>query len=269
LPLALGWAARRIRELGDPAVRGIPDRQIPPRGLRARTGAPGAREFAEGGRAVSAVLAEAARSAERPLENVGALLDFGCGSGRVLPHVAALASQAECAGCDVDAAAIRWAACHLPELRWSVSGFVPPLPFEDARFDLVYSISVFSHLDEDLQDRWLAEVERVTAPGGVALLSIHGASAFEQFRTGRVSTGWCRSEAFARSPLAADEFVFEPYVRSRWNARDLPGVETGYGLAFHGEGYLRRRWARAFDVREVRERAISGWQDLVLCVKRS
>jgi SAM-dependent methyltransferase len=223
----------------------------------------------EGGREAASVLSDAARSAGRPLESLGSMLDFGCGSGRVLPHISTLAPQAECAGCDVDAAAIRWAVRHRPEFNWAVSDFLPPLPFEEGRYDLVYSISVLSHLDEDLQDRWLAELQRVLALGGVALLSVHGPFALEQFRIGRVRTGWCRSDAFARQPLAKDEFVFEPYVRSRWNARELPDVDAGYGLAFHGAGYLRERWSRAFDVLEVHERAISGWQDLVVCTKRS
>jgi SAM-dependent methyltransferase len=227
------------------------------------------REFVEGGRDAAHVLADAARSTGQPFEAVRSVLDFGCGAGRVLPHIAALARQADCAGCDVDADAIRWAFRHRPELQWSLSGFLPPLPFPAASFDVVYSISVFSHLDESLQGRWLGELVRALPTGGLALLSVHGRFAFEQFRSGRAKTGWCRREAFARAPLAESEFVFEPYVRSRWNVAELPGVGRGYGLAFHGARYVRDHWSREFEVLEVRERAISGWQDLVVCVKRS
>jgi SAM-dependent methyltransferase len=182
----------------------------------------------------------------------------------VLPHVAALAPGARCTGCDVDAAAITWAARHRPELEWSLSGEEPPLPFRAQSFDLVYSISVFSHLDEVRQDRWLHELARIMRPGGIALLSVHGAHAFEHFRSGEVTSGWCRREAFARSPLGGAEFVFEPYVRSFWNAIDLPGVGADYGLAFHGAGYVRERWRRTFELLAMRPRAITGWQDLVV-----
>jgi SAM-dependent methyltransferase len=270
VPLAARWVAKRARELADPVAVRLSEgssvaRTVPPRRLRARTGAPGAREFVAGGREAAASLAAALEVAERSPSAVRSVLDFGCGSGRVLPHMATLLGEASCTGCDVDAGAITWAARHLTAQSWSLSGAVPPLPFGAEQFDLVYSISVFSHLDEGLQDRWLAELRRVLAPGGIALLTVHGPHAFEQFRTGSVRTRWCPDAAFARGPLGADEFVFEPYARSVWNRAELPGVSASYGLAFHGPGYIRARWPGWLEVVDVRERGISDWQDVVVC----
>jgi len=193
------------------------------------------------------------------------VLDFGCGSGRVLPWVASFVPGGSCSGVDVDAEAIAWAAGRFPDLHWAVCGFEPPLQFDEASFDIVYSISVFSHLDAEDQERWLEEIARVLRPEGVALLSVHGPFAFEQFRTGAVSSGWTEPDAFDRDPLGSAEFAFVPYVRSRWNAADLPGVGSDYGLAFHGHEYLRERWAQWFSVAAIRERALAGWQDLVVC----
>jgi SAM-dependent methyltransferase len=268
--LAVGWAVKRARELLEAVSDGRRAANprgavVPPRRLRARTGAPGAVEFTAGGRDTAQVLASALGSVGTSLAAMPAMLDFGCGSGRVLPHIAALAPGARCFGCDVDPGAIAWAERHRPELSWAVSGSEPPLDYPDERFDLIYSISVFSHLDEALQDRWLAELRRILVPGGVALLSVHGPHALDQFRSGKAGTSWCRGGAFARGPLGAGEFVFEPYVRSRWNRSDLPRVGPRYGLAFHGEEYLRRHWSRWLRVNDVRERAVSGWQDLVVC----
>ncbi len=270
LPQAVGWASRRARELAEALAgrrkRPSADGPVPPRRLRARTGAPGLREFVEGGRAAAAELADAAQSAGRPVEQAGAVLDFGCGSGRVLPQLAAKTS-ASCVGCDVDGAAVEWAARHRPECEWRVSAFSPPLPFAAQAFDLLYSISVFSHLDEALQHRWLAELTRVLAPGGVALLSVHGPGAFEEFRSGRVRTRWCPPQTFRRGALGPAEFLFAPYLRSRWNSGELPGVRSGYGLAFHGADYVRERWSQHLRILDVRERRIAGWQDLVIAVK--
>jgi SAM-dependent methyltransferase len=257
-PLPIGWAVRRVRELVDPLT--ARNSAVPPRRLRARTGAPGATEFLAGGATAARELAAA-----RPPAQAESILDLGCGSARVLPHIASLAGDAQCTGCDVDPAAIAWAAAHHPELRWVVSGFEPPLPFEAGSFDFVYSISVFSHLDEALGDAWMREVARLLKPGGTALLSVHGGHAFEQFRTGAVTTNWCPRSAFARPPLGPDEFVFVPYQRSIWNQGELPGVGESYGLAFHGEQYLRSRWSPALTIVEVRPRAITAWQDLVVC----
>jgi SAM-dependent methyltransferase len=254
---------RRARELFDP-LHGRPalDRPLPPRRLRARAGAPGAREFLDGGRLAAEALAAPLGDS---LSGLRSVLDFGCGAGRVLPHVSALIPGAACVGCDVDPTAIAWNSRHLPRWSWRLCGPEPPLPFETGAFDLVYSISVFSHLDEPLQDRWLADVARVLRPGAVALLSVHGPHAFEQFRSGRARTSWCDSRAFDRGALAAGEFVFVPYRRSIWNAGELPGIRDGYGLAFHGIDYPARRWPPRLEVQRVLPRAMTGWQDLVVC----
>ena len=48
---------------------------------------------------------------------------------------------------------------------------MPPLPFDDGFFDFVFSISVFTHIPEDMQFAWLSELRRVLKVGGTALLS--------------------------------------------------------------------------------------------------
>jgi SAM-dependent methyltransferase len=262
-PPAVGWVLRRLRELAD--LRRAP--AMPPRRLRARAGAAGTGAFTEGGRQAAAELAGLLRAAGRDPAQLRSVLDFGCGPGRVLPHFAALAPQAACVGCDVDAAAIDWAARAHRALGWSLTSFHPPLPFEDGRFDLVYAISVFSHLDRGVAGLWLAELRRVLAPGGLALLSVHGPHAFEQFRSGAVTTSWCSPAVFRRGPLESGEFVFAPYRRSFWTDGDLPGVGREYGLAFQGPEHTRASWGRVLQVVEVRPRALTAWQDVAVCVK--
>jgi SAM-dependent methyltransferase len=206
-------------------------------------------------------------AAGREPAQLRSVLDFGCGAGRVLPHFAQLAPDSACAGCDVDDSAIGWAARQRPGPAWSVTSFHPPLPYAADSFDLVYSISVFSHLDRGLSGLWLHELRRVLAPGGLALLSVHGPHAFEQFRSGRVRTSWCPPEVFQRGPLRPDEYVFVPYARSFWTEGELPGVGRDYGLTFAGPAYLREAWAPALQVVEVRARALTGWQDVVVCAR--
>ncbi|MGZ4176761.1 MAG: class I SAM-dependent methyltransferase [Solirubrobacteraceae bacterium] len=286
-PAALGWAMRRTRELVDPLLdagrrhgvtpdgpdaldapdaRDARDARVPPRRLRARAGAPGAHAFTEGGRQTAAELAGLLRAAGRDPAGLGSVLDLGCGAGRVLPHFARLAPGAACVGCDVDEAAIQWAARHHRRLGWSLTSFHPPLPYAADTFDLVYAVSVFSHLDRGLAGLWLDELCRVLAPGGLALLSVHGPHAFEQFRRGAVTTSWCAPATFRRGPLRADEFVFAPYRRSFWTDGDLPGVGREYGLAFHGPEHARALGRGSLQVVEVRPRALTDWQDVVVGV---
>jgi hypothetical protein len=44
-------------------------------------------------------------------------------------------------------------------------------------------------------------------------------------------------------------------------------VGRNYGLAFHGSEYVRASWGNELEVVEVLERALSDWQDVVVCVK--
>jgi SAM-dependent methyltransferase len=108
----------------------------------------------------------------RKLTEVGRVLDFGCGCGRVARHLAA--AGAEIYGCDASPLAIRWCETHLSFGRYAVTALTPPLPYPDAHFGLVYAFSVFTHLPVDLQRVWMDEMHRVVAPGGFLLFSAHG-----------------------------------------------------------------------------------------------
>ncbi len=269
-PLAAGWAVRRLRELSDKLKADrAPGAAVPPLRLRTRVGTPGASDFIVSGRESAEDLTGALLEVDLDLTAFDSVLDFGCGPARVLPHIASLSPTAACAGCDVDEASIAWARRRHPHIGWAVSNYAPPLPWPDDHFALVYSVSVFSHLGEALQDRWLAEVQRVLRPGGVALLSTHGAHAFEQFRSGSVTTRWCPPAAFARAPLQPEEFVFVPYRRSIWNRTDLPGIGAEYGLTFHGDDYIRERWADGLNIVAIVPHAMTRWQDIVVAKKIS
>jgi len=60
-----------------------------------------------------------------------------------------------------------------------VNGALPPLDYPDETFDWVFGISVFTHMDEDRQRRWLPELRRVLRSGGILILSVHGKNAWK------------------------------------------------------------------------------------------
>jgi len=129
---------------------------------------------------------DAARNLDRclaeagtPLQTFRSILDFGCGCGRVTLWMAQMVSGAELFGTDTDAEAIAWCRDHLPA-RFGVNAPLPPLQYGDAAFDLIYAVSVFTHLDEDRQLEWLRELRRVLRPGGTLLFTVHGEQVWKQ-----------------------------------------------------------------------------------------
>ena len=96
------------------------------------------------------------------------VLEVGAGTGLLLGRIAEVAERA--VGVDLSAGMLaRARARGLTVVRGSAAA----LPFGNASFDLVYSFKVLAHVPEI--DRALAEIARVTRPGGHAVLEFYNA----------------------------------------------------------------------------------------------
>jgi SAM-dependent methyltransferase len=96
----------------------------------------------------------------------GAVLDFGCGTGGMLPH---LERFGDVSAVDGDEQAVAF--CHQrgrEEVQYLPPG--DPLPFVDASFDLVTSFDVLEHIEDDVAA--LRELARVVRPGGRVALAV-------------------------------------------------------------------------------------------------
>lgn len=95
------------------------------------------------------------------------VLDIGCGNGALLN---ALAERIESGfGVDESESILEWARAKNSEISnlsfRKIDG--PKLPFDDDSFDVVFSLMSFRYLD---WDPLLAEIKRVTRPGGKLLI---------------------------------------------------------------------------------------------------
>jgi SAM-dependent methyltransferase len=117
-------------------------------------------------------------------DDLGAILDFGCGCGRVIRYFNTL-KRAKMHGTDYNPELIDWCKKNLPFAEFKVNGPSPPLVYADGSFGLIYTFSVFTHLSEELQVSWLAELSRVLKPGGYLLLTTHGAADAELYLPAR------------------------------------------------------------------------------------
>jgi SAM-dependent methyltransferase len=107
------------------------------------------------------------------LNGIKDVLDFGCGCGRVTRYWRDQAGV-NVSGTDIAPEAIDWASANLPFGSFSVNSGQPPLHYPDNSFDFIYSLSVFTHLPENLQACWFAELVRVLRPGGFLYVTTHG-----------------------------------------------------------------------------------------------
>ena len=101
------------------------------------------------------------------------VLDFGCGAGRMLRHLHSFAKSCELWGMDISSDCVFWCKQYLrPPFLFATNTTIPHLPFEDRYFSLIYSGSVFTHID-DLALAWLLELRRILSNAGRLYVTIH------------------------------------------------------------------------------------------------
>ncbi len=226
--------------------RPVRRRRIPPEHLQIRVTGAAAGQFHLTGRRVAEQIADILERGGRPLATHQRILDFGCGPGRVISSIKDMHPGAELFGSDIDGEAIGWARANLADVGdFRVNGPNPPLPFADETFDLVYSISIFTHLPEEMQHGMLAELRRILKPGGVLLTTKLNPEAYQL-------------PDDVRAQGQSEGFVY-------WGDADATeGLPGFYRLAYHTEPYVRRVWGKYFDVLHVGSHDLNNTQDAVL-----
>jgi SAM-dependent methyltransferase len=177
------------------------------------------------------------------VEQMGTLLDWGCGCGRVLRHWSDL-RQTRVRGCDINPKMVDWCNGNLPFVEATVNELSPPLPYADSTFDLVYAFSVMTHLSEDLQHAWMRECRRVLKPGGFLLFSTLG-----EYFVSRDRLTESERQSFANGNLVV---LYE----------GSPG--TSLCSAYHPPVYVTRELAAELDSVTFRAAADDGRHDIHL-----
>ena len=158
------------------------------------------------------------------------VLDFGCGAGKVIRHFGAESAECEFWGCDIHGPSIDWMQSHLcPPFHAFQCQEEPGLPNEDGYFDLIFALSVYTHITEHWAGR-LLERHRALADGGLLLASFLG------------------------------EAMMVPLIGERWSEDQigmnvlLAGYSWGLGgpNTFISPWWLRAAWGRAFYTLELR-----------------
>ena len=107
------------------------------------------------------------------INKFNAILDFGCGIGRVIRYFNTLNGTA-LYGTDYNPDLIAWCRKNLKFAEFQTNLLANPLDYQDEQFDFIYALSVFTHLREPLQHFWIKELSRVLKPGGFLFITVHG-----------------------------------------------------------------------------------------------
>lgn len=103
------------------------------------------------------------------------ILDWGCGPGRIIRHLpTVINNDCEYFGTDYNKKSIDWCAKNLPGISFNCNTSAATLPYVDNFFDIIYGISIFTHLSEQMHYDWYNELFRILKPNGIILLTTQG-----------------------------------------------------------------------------------------------
>jgi SAM-dependent methyltransferase len=246
--LGLRW---RYTDLQDRRrISGTGFSNLPPAALRYRVhGSTDLDLFLRAGKRSSEVIHSALRKVGKDFGSVREVLDFGCGCGRTLLWFEDKPPSTRLYGTDIDVEAITWCREHLKYAEFGGNDALPPLRYPPEAFDLIYAISVFTHLDEGFQFRWLEELQRVTSPEGIVLVTLHGTDTWKELP--RKDVAYLEKNGF--------KFVV---------SNNMQGIfPEWYQNAFHTKDYVLERYTEYFNVLGYLPRGMNNHQDVVILQK--
>lgn len=188
--------------------------------------------FADGWRTLSELML-LLEAVDKPLLHTASVLEFASGHGRFTRHlVKALGAER------VTVSDIVIDAVDFSRQTFGVQGFASASVPEQVRwpqqYELVFVLSLFSHLPRSTWTRWLQVLRDSVAPGGLLVFSTHGVKAAD----------------FDSVTLDDDGFFFAPSSES--NAIDA----NEYGTAFTSERFVLERIAETWGSDALRHRSL-------------
>lgn len=181
------------------------------------------------------------------------VLDFGCGPGGTLMAFGEKTSPgAKLFGTDIDASAIKWCSKYLKKGHFTINSNEPPMAFENNFFDIIFAVSVFTHLNEQYQFDWLRDLHRIAKPGALLLLTVHGA----------LAPAWKNIPQHQKDIFDKQGYYY--YRNDGWGLF-FPDF---YHTTFHSKEYINKTWASFFNVLDIWELGLGGHQDIVSLIKK-
>ena len=145
----------------------------------------------------------------------GSILDWGCGPARVIRHLPALIEDGDFYGTDYNRQSIAWCSANFTDIYFHSNDLMPGLIYEKEWFDLIYGISIFTHLSKVAHEAWLNELIRLLKPGGILFITLHGNS-FREKLTPAEELVFDSDEIVVRGQVTEGHRTFTAFHPEKW-----------------------------------------------------
>lgn len=166
------------------------------------------------------------------------ILDWGCGPGRIirqLPQI--IGNGCEYYGTDYNKKSVEWCSQNLPGIAFNNNSLEAKLPYADSFFDVIYGISIFTHLSEKAHYDWYAELYRVLKSGGIMYLTTQGDN-FKAKLSDTEITQFNNNEIIVRGNVKEGHRVYS---------------------AFHPKGFMQKFFGNATILEHIETPPVESW----------
>ena len=167
------------------------------------------------------------------------LLDYGCGHGRMTRHMPSAFSPSVLVAADVLEGGVRFCAEELGTVPFVISND-NPISNYDGKFDVIISVSVFTHLPMPLFKTTLAALSEVLDNEGLLLFTANG-DAFLKRKNVELTDGFYFGNINPRKAGGASKLPLEEYGQTCVSPEFMDKLfqETGLQLVKHiPEGHV-------------------------------
>ncbi|KVE36184.1 hypothetical protein WS69_13245 [Burkholderia sp. BDU5] len=186
------------------------------------------------------------------------ILDFGCGWGRLIRLMYKFTAPDNIYGCDPWDRSIELCKQSNVQAHLAVSDYLPfSLPFPEAKFDLIYSFSVFTHLSERAATAAITACRKSIKENGMMVITVRPLSYWdhheeaqnkvdrEQMKRDHATRGFAYTphdrQAIDGDITYGDTSISLDYIRANWQDWDIVGTDCFLQDPFQTLVFLRPR----------------------------
>lgn len=160
----------------------------------------------------------------KPAENI-TVCEWGCGAARILQHLKSINSNIiELIGTDYNPKTILWCKNNINNITFVKNDLKPPFLLKDKSIDVLYCISVFTHLSEVQNHLWINEIKRVLKENGLFIGSFHGEKTFHKLTQNELKQ------------------IQKSGIVERGNVKE----GSGFYVAYHSDNFIKNKLLNDF-----------------------